>query len=170
MPGNWRTLWGSGPVVGGWTNSPFMLGSRFGALLFALGTCWHFYDPTGIIWGKLCAEENNSHLFLLGIGECTSPAELFGSFFTAKKKFYTPHCPFKDSGYWNAKAQIQLHAESQHFQKVESGQRQISWTHLCALRIWGGDGVTAGRNQHSQQEAADTGSHSQDRGHPAWCG
>ena len=42
MPGNWRTLWGSGHVVGAWTNSFFMLGGRFGALLFAV-------DPVDIL-------------------------------------------------------------------------------------------------------------------------
>ena len=126
---------GNSPYGGKLDKQPLYARKQVWSAALCIGTLLTFYVPTGIIWGKLCAEENNSHLFLLGIGEYTSPAELFGSFFTAKKKFYTPHCPFKDSGYWNAKAQIQLHAESQHFQPVEFGQRQIGWTHLSALRI-----------------------------------
>lgn len=74
------------------------------------GTLLTSYVPTGIIWGKLFAEENNPHFFLLWTFEIISPPELFGSFFTVKKNSCTPRCPFK--------AQIGLHAESQHFQVV----------------------------------------------------
>ena len=109
---------GKWPCGGRLDKQPLYARKQVWSSTLCTGNLLTFYDPTGIIWGKLCAEENNSHLFLLGISECTSPAEHFGSFFTAKKKFYTPHCPFKDSGYWNAKAQIQLRAESQHFQAV----------------------------------------------------